>query len=131
MMLIGNEKLLAARAEIEAVLEKHDIAGHVVLHMPGFLETFSRYNPSYSCATPQHDGEGNIVGFHIRSKRDEGKSAAELHAMREATSNMLSGMGQILAHDAIGILEVAMQVDKLMGSTHTPLTHVHTFGKRQ
>lgn len=43
-----SPKLRQAMAEIKAVLEKHDIAGLVVLHTPGYGEHLIKLDPSYS-----------------------------------------------------------------------------------
>jgi len=42
-------RLKTARLEIEAILQKHDLAGAVVLHTPGMSEWFYQVRPSYSC----------------------------------------------------------------------------------
>ena len=41
-------RLKRARAEIEAVMQKHDLAGVCILHTPGMTEWFYQLNPSYS-----------------------------------------------------------------------------------
>lgn len=123
----GNEKLLKARALIETILQEYDIAGHVVLHMPGFLENFSRYDPSYSRARPVLDKDGVMIGMHIHSKLAEhynGDLAAQKRDL-EATSGMLSGMAQMLAHDAMSLLELSQQVDAKLGSMHTPMRDIN------
>lgn len=43
-----SPKLKIAMDEIKQVLKKHDIAGFVVLHTPGFTEYLNRVDPSYS-----------------------------------------------------------------------------------
>jgi hypothetical protein len=45
-----SPKLRTAMEEIKAVIKKHDIAGVVVLHTPGYGEHFIKIDPSYSCA---------------------------------------------------------------------------------
>lgn len=44
-----SPKLKKAMEEIKAILKKHDIAGSVVLHAPGFSEYLNHINTSYSC----------------------------------------------------------------------------------
>jgi hypothetical protein len=119
----GNEKLLKVRAEIEAILKANDVGAHVVLHMPGFLENFGHYEPSYSRLRPLLDEGGRIVGMRIRSKLDldyNGDKEKQL-ADLSATSNFLSGVSAILAQDAISLGEVSEALDKLVGAEHTPL----------
>lgn len=43
-----QQRLKRARIEIEAVLQRHDLAGVVVLHTPGMSEFFYQITPSYS-----------------------------------------------------------------------------------
>lgn len=52
-------RLKVARAEIEAIIQKHDLAGAVVLHTPGMAEWFYQVNPSYSC--PHIDEQAGTV----------------------------------------------------------------------
>lgn len=124
-MLNGNEKLLAARAEIEAVCKKHDIAAHVVLHTPGFFENFGYYTPSYSVLVPGYDNSGFMTTLRVRSHTtDYGGDAAKQRKDLTDTANFLSGAGVMLAQDAISLLEVSKAVDGLINATHTGLTPV-------
>lgn len=125
----GNEKLLVARAEIEAILKKHDIGAHVVLHMIGggddqmtqsYTENFGHYNPSYSRIRPMYDEHGTMTALHISSKLDEhynGNRAAQKRDL-EATAAMLQGMAILLAQDAMSLLEVSKQLDAFVGIEH-------------
>lgn len=129
----GNEKLLKARAEIEQILREHDIAAHVVLHMPGYLENFGHYDPSYSRARPEYDGDGVMIGMRIRSKLAEdynGDKAAQQRDL-EATAGMLSGMGRMLARDAMSLLELSQQIDKMLGAEHTPFEDLNPRSRRR
>lgn len=45
-----SPKLKTAAAEIKAILEKHDIAGIIQLHEPGFNEHTVHLNPTWSLA---------------------------------------------------------------------------------
>lgn len=109
-----QQRLKIARAEIEAVLKKHDIAGVVVLHTPGMTEFFYDIRPSYSCCW--------IAGqdFRIRSKLAEfdGDAEAQRHD-QGATANMLAGLAQDLAQAGIMFLSVAQVADRAFDVTHT------------
>lgn len=123
----GNEKLLAARAEIEAVCKKHDIAAHVILHMPGFFENFGYYTPSYSVLIPVYDKDGFTTALHVRSHSADYKGdTAKRQEHLTATANFLNGVGILLAQDAISLLEVSKAVDSLINATHTDLKPVIT-----
>ncbi|HVQ49771.1 MAG TPA: hypothetical protein VMS92_06955 [Mycobacterium sp.] len=122
--LIGNEKLLAARAEIEAIIKRYDIAAHVVLHCPGFAELFSDYTPSYSRLTIKQVDEH---GFTMHLKSEVAEYGGDREAQRrdlEATANMVSSIAEALARDAIGLLKVTERVDKALGAEHTETTKV-------
>lgn len=125
----GNEKLLVARAEIEAILKKHDIGAHVVLHMlngqvgeyiESFTENFGYYDPSYSRIKPVYDNDGVLTGMHLNSKLAEHYNGDKVAQRRDlaATANMLHSMGVILARDAMSLLELATSVDKKLGTEH-------------
>ena len=51
-----SPKLKISISEIKAILEKHDIAGSIVLHTPGNSEYLMHINPTYSCAKLQDGG---------------------------------------------------------------------------
>lgn len=120
---MNNEKLLAARAEIEAVLKKHDIAGYVVLHMPGFFENFGHYTPSYSVLKPEFDADGFMHQVRIRSNiSDYNGDAAKQREHLEATAGFLDGVGILLGRDALSFMELAKTVNSLLHVTHSKLT---------
>lgn len=123
-MNVGNENLLAARAEIEKILHDRNIAGHVVLHMPGFVENFGFYTPTYSKVKPVYE-DNMMVGLHIKSDLSQynGDKAAQRRDL-QATAGMLDSMGVLLAQDAISLLDVAKRVNSMVGAVHTPLRPV-------
>lgn len=59
-----SPKLRQAMEEIKAVLNKHDIAGVVVLHSPGYGEHYMKLDPSYS-SVKMVQVEGNDVGIKL------------------------------------------------------------------
>jgi len=44
-----DPKLKMASMEIKAILEKYDVAGFAILHLPGHLENVIKISPSFSC----------------------------------------------------------------------------------
>lgn len=121
---MSDEQLLAARAEIEAILVKRNIAGHVVLHAPGFIEMFAFYEPSYS-KIKQVRINDNEFAMHIRSKLEDynGDTAAQQRDL-EATAGMVRGIGEALAMDAIVLVNYAGQIDAQLDARHTGLVPV-------
>lgn len=116
-----QQRLKVARAEIEAILKKHDLAGVVVLHTPGMTEFFYDIQPSYSCAWI--DEAAQIV--RVKSKlADYGGNAAAQLLDQAATAQLLHSFGMECAQAGIMFLDVAEVVDKKLGAEHTPATHV-------
>lgn len=123
-------RLKIARAEIEAVLKKHDLAGVVVLHTPGMAEFFYDIQPSYSCAWI--DQAASMV--RVKSKlADYGGDAAAQRLDQAATAQLLHSFGMECAQAGIMFLEVAQVVDEKLGAEHTPANFLPDpmEGKRQ
>ena len=108
-------RLKTARLEIEAILQKHDLAGAVVLHTPGMAEWFYQLNPSYSCLTID-EAAGTA---RVRSKLADyaGDQAAQVHDLT-ATANMVAALFDSLHHGASMFLELERMVDLATRATH-------------
>ena len=108
-------RLKLARLEIEAILQKHDLAGAVVLHTPGMAEWFYQANPSYSCLTI--DEAAGLA--RVRSKLADygGDQVAQLHDLT-ATANMVAAIFGNLHHGARMFLEVQKLVDRATNAEH-------------
>ena len=113
-------RLKIARAEIEAVLKKHDIAGAVLLHTPGMTEWFYDIRPSYSCVTLD-EASGRV---HIKSKLDDyaGDAKAQHHD-QAASANLFEGLAHGLGHAAAMFREVARIVNRAVRAEHTTAVH--------
>ena len=125
-----DPKLIAARAEITAILKKHDIAGHVILHnAPGESEVFMDLQPSYSKLIEEgRDNEG--VSFRLRSKLvDYGGDVDRQRYELEATLNMVSSIALHLANGAIPMLNLSTHLDEKTGAEHSAMER--TEGKPQ
>lgn len=112
---ISDPKLKAVRAEIEALLKKHDVAGVCVLHnAPNSSESFAFLEPSYSQIT------GVAPHFRFRAKADD--YAGDLERMARdvnATANMTSSIALGLGIAGLHYLELATAVDKITGAKHS------------
>ncbi len=119
----GNEKLLAARAKIEDVLKEYDIAAHVLLHAPGFVEVFSRYDPSYSRLTVTEVGGDLMV--RLRSKLvDYGGDKAAQKRDLEATAGMLASFAEVMRNETGAMVSLSEYVNRVLGAEHSELRKV-------
>lgn len=116
-----DAKLLAARAEIETVLRRYDVAGWVILHnAPGELEWFSHLSPSYSriVMEPRPDGGSSM---RMRAKPADSSPGAIEEERRavQATANMMHMMALALGDAAMQMLPAAEKINKATGAKHT------------
>ena len=111
-----QQRLKVARLEIEAVLQKHDLAGAVVLHTPGLSEWFYQIRPSYSCMWID---EGAGVA-RIKAKLADylGDQAAQVHDLA-CTANMVAAMRAELGRGYAMFTYLKPVVDRATGATHT------------
>lgn len=120
--LVGNEKLLAVRAEIEALCKRYDIAGVCVLHTPGFVEVYSHLTPSYSKlqVLPQDDGHDLAIRLRSQLADYNGDKAAQQRDL-EATAGMVRSLGEALGLNGYYMLQLSKDVDEKVGAQHSPL----------
>lgn len=115
-----DPKLKKAMEQIKAVLEEHDIGASVVLHSPGFGETFMKVDPSYSCAFIQEDTEGRQgVRVRTRLQEDYNGDAAKRNKAQEDTVNMFSIMSEQVGKQALNFMEVMKLLESKFEITHT------------
>ncbi len=113
-------RLKVARAEIEAVLKKHDLAGAVVLHTPGMSEFFYDIQPSYSCVRIDEAAKS----VHVKSKLAEyGGDAVTQRHDQAASANMLRALYDGMENAALMFGFAAMYVDNAVAATHTEAVH--------
>lgn len=97
--------------EIKDVLNKHDIAGYVVLHsQKGFIEYLNHLSPSYSSAFLQ-DGQ-----LRVKLKTAElpgGKAQAK--ELAEKTYNMITLMTDIIVMHAAGYIDFQKMLKERWG----------------
>jgi hypothetical protein len=106
-----SPKLKMAMEEIKAILKKHDIAGMVILHTPGFTEYLNKIDPSYSILKIK-DGEGFSFNAHSnhfggdKEKRD--KAAAD-------TRNMIEHFTEFTGRQFMMYNQIAKAIDERFG----------------
>lgn len=108
-----QKKLKAARAEIEAMFKRHDIAGFVALHAPGWGEEFWNIWPSYSILI------GDFPAIRIKSKAaDYGGDTAKQRADQEHTAQMVHAIATALDGCALQFVELADILNGRLGAEH-------------
>lgn len=114
-----SPKLKMAMEEIKAVLKKHDIAGSIILHTPGFGEYAKVWEPSYSCVKLEGNGQ-----FRFRAKAEDfGGSKEKRNEVLQSTANMLSILGTLVGREALQLLELSKILDKHIGAQHDDGNH--------
>lgn len=114
-----QKRLKKARAEIEAVLKSHDIAGFIVLHAPDWNEVFWNIWPSYSVLI------GDFPSIRIKSKLADysGNVGKQLHDQAQ-TAQMISTLGLEMGRCAMQFLELSEILDAKTGSEHKTVMHL-------
>lgn len=116
----AREKLLRARAEIEAIFQRYDIAALCIMHAdPSSAEVILNLSPSYSNIKM----EGDRAAIKSTTEMYGGDIERRLYDLR-ATSNMASTLAELAAMGALQIKPLADALDKATGATHTELTHL-------
>lgn len=111
--------LKEAMAEIKAIIAKHDISGHVILHEPGFSEYFFAIEPSWSLLKIEKNG------IRIRSKLED--FAGNKDAQKKASENTVSLIRHFI-DDMVRDTKLFEQIYKML-SKHWDITHsqgIHT-----
>jgi len=109
----GDVKLKMVAEEIKEILNKHNVAGAVVLHTPGFGEYFFHLHTSYSCA---YRYEEDQVRFY--SKKADFKSVEEQKKKSEDTSNMLMILTNCTATNFMHLKTMHEAFDEMTGAVH-------------
>lgn len=110
-----QQRLKRARIEIEAVLQRHDLAGVVVLHTPGMSEFFYQITPSYSVCWIE---EPNYLRVKSLAAHYAGDTAAQMRD-QAATANMTAALATELGKAASMFREVDKVVTAKFQAQHT------------
>lgn len=103
-----SPKLKTAMERIKAILKEYDIAGHVVLHTPGFSEYHLKLDPSYSCAKMTDEG------IFIRGKLERdfgGDKKLQIQKLTD-TVNMFIHFTDTVAPQVVGMIDVMEALNK-------------------
>lgn len=111
-----QQRLKIARAEIEGILKKHDLAAVVTLHTPGMMEFFYDVTPSYSCVWID-EAAGQL---RMKSKAaDYGNDNDAQIRDQAATANMIHGLAADLESAARMFGSIAPFIDRALRAEHT------------
>ncbi len=109
-----KKRIKGARAEIEAVLRKYDLAGFVSLHGPDLGEVFWNIWPSYSIL------HGDFPLIQIKS------ALADYQGDREAQRHDQAQTVQMVDHLAMTIGQAGLQFIELAGVLNAKFCAEHT-----
>lgn len=109
-------KLKIVAEEIKEILRKHDVAGAIALHAPGYGEHFIHFNTSYSCAYMVNDNE-----VRLYSKKEDYKTPEEQLQKQADTSNMLKLLVDLTGMNFMSLEELSNMLDKKTRAEHTKL----------
>jgi hypothetical protein len=115
-----SPKLKNAMSEIKQILEKHDIAGLVVLHTEGggsqgFAEYLLRIDPSYSVAKFERP---DFVRFRAKLKEDFNGNKRLMEHKLAATANMLNILSVKGGELSMGLIDLSERFDKITDAEH-------------
>ena len=103
-------------SEIKDLLEKHDIAGLVVLHEPGYTEYALRLDPSYSCAKLERGQlKFKTKGMNVSDKKKR--------QFMTDTANMMQGLATTSGQMAMNLMNGSDKINHITGALHTDFGH--------
>jgi len=109
-----QKKLKDARAEIEAVLKRYDIAGFVSLHGEDWGEVFWNIWPSYSILS------GDFPSIRIKSKLAEyGGNSTKQQYDQAQTAQMIRHLALTTGNCAMQFLDLSNIIDSKVGAVHS------------
>ncbi len=117
-----SPKLKNAMSEIKAILEKHDIAGLIVLHTEGGLsEYLMKIDPGYSVAKFK---DQETIRFKAKLQEDfQGNRRLMEHKLAN-TAGMLKHLSEVGGNLVLGLMEVSDQFDKIVAAEHGSISHI-------
>ncbi len=108
-------------AEIKEILDKHDIAGSIVIHTPGFGEHLVKIDPSYSCAFIDNTPGKEAIRVRTRLQEDYNGDSKKRNDAQRDTVNMFHILGTLAGQQSLHLLDT----DDMLKKHFNP----HHFGK--
>lgn len=99
-----SPKLKVAMAEINAIIEKHDIGGMVILHEPGFAEFKLNLSPSYSAVKTN----GDEIRLKSNAEMFGGDKEKQMKVLEDSINllDLMSSCGGNMTMTMIELLEL-------------------------
>jgi hypothetical protein len=113
----SDPQLKEAMANINAIMKKFDIGGHVVLVSKTHSEFKFFFEPTWSAI--RWEGEG----VRIKAKKDELGSQAAVQKVLGYTAHLILQIMDIALNDAKICRELTMQLSKHVDIIHKPGSH--------
>lgn len=114
-----SPKLKKAMNEIQEILDKHDIAGAVVLHTPGFGEHLIKVNPSYSCAFLDNTPGKEMIRVRTRLAEDYDGNSAKRNQAQQDTVNMFDTFANLITRQAVVSIDMIKLLEEKFEITRT------------
>lgn len=103
-----SPRLVKALAQINEILEQENIAGVVVLAIPGFVQSGIKVDPSWSCCRI----EGGKYKINARLWEDFGGDAGAMKQRMTDTMDMLNALTMTGARAILPLGDIARTVNK-------------------
>lgn len=115
-----SPKLKTAMSEIKAIMQKHDIAGVVILHTDTgtgqcFAEHHLSIDPTYSVAKFERP---DYVRFRAKLIEDFNGNKRLMERKLASTANMLNVLAVTSGELSMGLIGLSEQFDKISGAEH-------------
>jgi hypothetical protein len=109
-----HPRLKKAMAQIEQILQENDIAGMVVLHLPGHVEYRLRTDPTYSVA------KWNGDELRVRARLLEDYKGDRAAWQRDVTNtiNMLHMLAEVGGHISVQLFELSESIGRQVKAEH-------------
>lgn len=118
-----SPRLKEIMAEIKAVLDKHDIAGYVVLHEPGFSEYLLSIEPTWSAMCLESNSHGRVIGARVRARRKDFATAEAQRQTIENTLNLLTHLTDVLGMHQAAFAHLRALVESKVDAEYTEGVH--------
>lgn len=109
-----HPRLKKAMAQIEQILQENDIAGMVVLHLPGHVEYRLRTDPTYSVA--RWDGDELRVRARLVEDYQCDRAAWQLDVTN--TINMLHMLAEVGGQISLQLFGLSENIGKQVKAEH-------------
>lgn len=119
---MADPKLKEAMAEINAIMKKHDIGGHITLVSPTNSEFRYMIDPSWSCAWFER-ADGGAYAVRFRANKESIPDKQERHKIVENTMHLLLQIRDLAAKTFVETDAVVSQLGNHVEIEHKPFSN--------